>query len=58
MEELLILDGLSRGLRVVEQLLYGRPFLGGSQGNTVDATVFAHLAILFSIPLPGGQKVV
>ena len=53
MEELLAVDGVRRALRVVEQLLQGKPFFGGSTTNALDAVVFAHLAILFSLPLPG-----
>lgn len=52
-EELLVLDGLRRALRVAEQLLEGRPFFGGFKADVLDAVVFAHLAILFSLPLPG-----
>lgn len=56
MEELLVIDNLNRALRVVEQLLHGRPFLGGTKANAVDAVVFAHLAVLFSVPLPGKER--
>ncbi|KAL8430784.1 hypothetical protein Efla_004020 [Eimeria flavescens] len=52
LEELLVLDGLRGAVRVVEQLLEGRAFLGGTEACALDATVFAHLAVLFSIPLP------
>ncbi|KAL8455676.1 hypothetical protein Emag_000498 [Eimeria magna] len=51
-EELLVLDRLREALRVAEQLLEGRSFFGGAEACAVDAVVFAHLAILFSIPLP------
>ena len=56
MEELLVLDGIRRALRVVEQLLQGRLFFGGSRADVIDAVVFAHLAILFSLPLPGMRR--
>ncbi|XP_026192133.1 uncharacterized protein LOC113147081 [Cyclospora cayetanensis] len=52
LEELLVVDRLRRALRVVEHLLQGRLFFGGSRADAVDAAVFAHLAILFSLPLP------
>ncbi|KAL8452391.1 hypothetical protein Emed_001396 [Eimeria media] len=52
MQELLVLDRLREALRVAEQLLEGRSFYGGAEACAVDAVVFAHLAILFSIPLP------
>ena len=53
MEELLVLDRLRKALLVAEQLLQGRPFYGGFSPDAVDAAIFAHLAILFSVPLPG-----
>lgn len=56
MEELLVIDNLNRALRVAEQLLHDRPFLGGAKADAVDAAVFAHLAVLFSVPLPDRQE--
>ena len=52
-EELLVIDGLRRALRVLEELLQGRVFFGGPRADAVDAVVFARLAVLFSVPLPG-----
>ncbi|KAL8434316.1 hypothetical protein ACSSS7_003260 [Eimeria intestinalis] len=52
MQELLVLDRLREALSVAEQLLEGRLFFGGAEACVADAVVFAHLAILFSIPLP------
>lgn len=53
LEELSVIDKLRRALRVVEQLLQGKQYLGGYKASVLDALVFAHLAILFSLPLPG-----
>lgn len=55
-EELLIVDGIRRALRAVEQHLQGKPFLGGCSSNALDATIFARLAILFSLPLPDRRE--
>ncbi|KAL8275094.1 hypothetical protein Esti_000973 [Eimeria stiedai] len=52
MQEILMLDRLREALTVAEQLLEGRSFFGGAEACAVDAAVFAHLAVLFSIPLP------
>lgn len=52
-EELLAVDSICRALRAVEQLLQGKLYLGGQRASVLDATVFAHLAILFSVPFPG-----
>lgn len=55
-EELVVLDGLRSALRVAEQLLEGRAFFGGTRADALDAVVFAHLAILFSLPLPDHRE--
>ncbi|CDJ67752.1 hypothetical protein, conserved [Eimeria necatrix] len=56
LEELLVIDKLRRALRVVEQLLQGKQYLGGYKASALDALVFAHLAILFSLPLPDHRE--
>lgn len=48
-----IIRELCKVLRTLDTLLADRNFLGGDDVDVVDACVFSHLAIVFSLPLPG-----